>query len=239
MGTVLRIDGLEVSYGAVSVLRGVALELPAGEIRAILGANGAGKSTLIKSILGLVRAQAGDILLDGRVQLRGLPPHRISRHGIAWVPQGRLVFSTLTVEENLLMGAFNESDARIVRERIERMYGDFPALRARRRDNAGQLSGGQQQMLTIARALMSAPRVLLMDEPSLGLAPNIVHDTFELVRRIGAAGIGIFIVEQNARQALKISSWGYVLEGGRIAAEGTPSTIEGTEAVQKAYLGHG
>lgn len=239
MTTVLRISGLEVSYGPVQVLRGVDLELPKGEIRAILGANGAGKSTLIKSILGLVRSQAGRIVLDDQVDLRGLPPHRVSRHGIAWVPQGRMIFSTLTVHENLLMGAFNEDDADLVRERLERMYKEFPGIAQRRKQIAGQLSGGQQQMLTIARALMSAPRVLLMDEPSLGLAPNVIRETFELVRRIGSDGISIFIVEQNARQALRIAAWGYVLEGGRVAAADTPDGLEQSAAIQKAYLGHG
>jgi branched-chain amino acid transport system ATP-binding protein len=215
------------------------MELPAGEIRAILGANGAGKSTLIKSILGIVRSQAGDILLDGHIQLRGLPAHRISRYGIAWVPQGRLIFSTLTVHENLLMGAFNERDPDRIRESLERMYRDFPALREHWRQTAGQLSGGQQQMLTIARALMSGPRVLLMDEPSLGLAPNVVRDTFELVRRIGQTGISVLIVEQNARQALKIASWAYVLDGGRVAAADTSAAIEGSDVIRQAYLGHG
>lgn len=220
------------------MLRGLDIELPEGQIRAILGANGAGKSTLIKSILGLVHTQGGSILYDERIELRGLQPHEVSRVGVAWVPQGRLIFSTLTVYENLLMGAFNERNGKLIRDRVERMYGLFPILRDRQQQVAGSLSGGEQQMLTIARALMSNPRLLLMDEPSLGLAPRLIGEMFRLVREINSLGISVLVVEQNARQALEVASWAYVLEAGRVSAAGSPQDIEASDAIRKAYLGH-
>ena len=235
MSVLLRIRDLEVAYGAVPAVMGVALELPAGEIRAILGANGAGKSSTIKAILGLVKAR-GTIELEGR-SIHGLATHRIHQHGVAWVPEGRQLFSTLTVHENLEMGGFSRGNGPDFRARVDRMFEMFPRLRERRSQLAGSLSGGEQQMLAIARALVSEPRLLLMDEPSLGLAPKVVQRLFEQIQEINARGLSILMVEQNARQALKIAHYAYLLEAGRLAAEGSAETLMASEDVKRAYLG--
>jgi len=231
----LRVRDLEVAYGAVPAVMGVALELPTGEIRAILGANGAGKSSTIKAILGLVKAR-GTIELEGR-PIHGLATHRIHQHGVAWVPEGRQLFSTLTVHENLEMGAFSRGNGPDFRSRVDQTFEMFPRLRERRSQLAGSLSGGEQQMLAIARALVSEPRLLLMDEPSLGLAPKVVQRLFEQIQEINARGLSILMVEQNARQALKIAHYAYLLEAGRLAAEGSAETLMASEDVQRAYLG--
>jgi branched-chain amino acid transport system ATP-binding protein len=231
----LRVKDLEVSYGAVPAVKRVALEVPAGEIRAILGANGAGKSSTIKAILGLVKAR-GTIELEGR-PIHGVPTHRIHRLGVAWVPEGRQLFSTLTVHENLEMGAFARGDGPRFTSRVDEMFTLFPRLRERRSQLAGSLSGGEQQMLAIARALISEPRLLIMDEPSLGLAPKVVQSLFEQIQEINARGLSILMVEQNARQALKIAHYAYLLEVGRLAAEGPSAALMASEDVQRVYLG--
>ena len=234
----LEIRDLEVSYGAVPAVRGVSLDIDAGELRVILGANGAGKTTIIRTILGLHRARAGTIRFDGQ-DLRALPPHRIHRLGIAWVPEARRLWNTMTVHDNLRLGGFDTPREKVDR-RIEEMFDRFPRLRERRRQLAGSLSGGEQQMVAIARALISGPRLLLMDEPSLGLAPLVVRDVFSLVREINASGIAILMVEQNARQALKVADAAYLLELGRILEFGPAAEIAARPSVQEVFLGgHG
>ena len=232
----LRVTGLEVSYGPVPAVAGVGLEVPEGEIRAILGANGAGKSSTIKAILGLVKARAGAIEFEDR-PIHGLPAHRIHQLGIAWVPEGRQLFSTLTVHENLEMGAFARGSPARFPAKLDEVFALFPRLRERRAQVAGSLSGGEQQMLAIARALMAEPRLLLMDEPSLGLAPKVVQRLFEQIQEINRGGLSILMVEQNARQALKIAHYAYLLEVGRLVGEGPSRALEASESVQRVYLG--
>jgi branched-chain amino acid transport system ATP-binding protein len=247
MSMLLRVHDLEVSYGAVPAVKRVALEVPSGEIRAILGANGAGKSSTIKAILGLVKAR-GSIEFEGRA-IHGLPPHRIHERGIAWVPEGRQLFSTLTVHENLEMGAFARGSSASRRRgehvdgrasfasRLDEVFAMFPRLRERQTQLAGSLSGGEQQMLAIARALVSEPRLLVMDEPSLGLAPKVVQRLFEQIQEINARGLSILMVEQNARQALKIAHYAYLLEVGRLVGQGPSADLMASEDVQRVYLG--
>ena len=232
----LRVTGLEVSYGPVPAVAGVGLEVPEGEIRAILGANGAGKSSTIKAILGLVKARAGAIEFEER-PIRGLPTHRIHRLGIAWVPEGRQLFSTLTVHENLEMGAFARVNGQQFGARLDEVFTLFPLLRERQTQLAGSLSGGEQQMLAIARALMAGPRLLLMDEPSLGLAPKVLHRLFDQIQEINTRGLSILMVEQNARQALKIAHYAYLLEVGRLVGRGPARDLEASEDVKRVYLG--
>jgi branched-chain amino acid transport system ATP-binding protein len=232
----LRVSGLEVMYGSVPAVGGVALEVPQGEIRAILGANGAGKSSTIKAILGLVKARAGTVEFRGQA-IQGLPPHRIHRLGIAWVPEGRQLFSTLTVHENLEMGAFARDDDASFPARLDAIFSLFPRLRERQGQVAGSLSGGEQQMLAIARALMAEPTLLLMDEPSLGLAPKVVQRLFEQIQEINAGGLSILMVEQNARQALRIAHYAYLLEVGRLVGEGPSRDLLASEHVRRVYLG--
>ena len=232
----LRVTGLEVSYGPVPAVAGVGLEVPEGEIRAILGANGAGKSSTIKAILGLVKARAGAIEFEDR-PIYGLPAHRIHQLGIAWVPEGRQLFSTLTVHENLEMGAFARGNDARFPAKLDEVFALFPRLRERRAQVAGSLSGGEQQMLAIARALMAEPRLLLMDEPSLGLAPKVVQRLFEQIQEINRRGLTILMVEQNARQALKIAHYAYLLEVGRLVGEGPSRELEASENVKRVYLG--
>ena len=236
MSIILKVTGLEVAYGPVPAVKGIDLEIPEGEIRAILGANGAGKSSTIKAILGLVRARAGTIEFLGQ-QIQGLPPHRIHERGIAWVPEGRQLFSTLTVHENLEMGAFARGNGQRFAAKLDEVFALFPRLRERRTQLAGSLSGGEQQMLAIARALMAEPRLLLMDEPSLGLAPKVLQRLFEQIQEINARGLSILMVEQNARQALKIAHYAYLLEVGRLAGRGPARELEASEDVKRVYLG--
>ncbi len=233
----LAIEDLAVSYGAVPAVNGVSLDIRPGELRVILGANGAGKTTIIKTILGLKKANRGTCVLDGTHDLLAMKPHNIHRLGIAWVPEGRQLWQTMTVLDNLRMGGFENKDQGAVARRIEEMLDRFPRLRERRDQLAGSLSGGEQQMVAIARALVSGPRLLLMDEPSLGLAPLVVRDVFVLAREINAMGIAILMVEQNARQALKVAHWAYLLELGRIVEFGRADDIAGRESVQAVFLG--
>jgi branched-chain amino acid transport system ATP-binding protein len=233
----LEISDLHVRYNAVPAVNGVSIVIGAGEIRLILGANGAGKSTIIKAILGLQPAASGSIRFCGEHDLRRLRPHQIHQLGISWVPEGRQLWGTLTVLENLRMGGFIERDASKLQRRIDELLERFPRLGERRNQLAGSLSGGEQQMVAIARALVSSPKLLLMDEPSLGLAPFVVRDVFALAREINAMGISILMVEQNARQALKLAHWAWLLETGRIVVGGPSSEIAATESVQEVFLG--
>ena len=237
MSALLEIEDLAVSYGAVPAVDGVSLALPAGELRVILGANGAGKTTIIKTILGLLRPRGGRIRWQGGTDLLRLKPHQIHRLGIAWVPEGRQLWNTLTVLDNLRLGGFGEADRAAVERRIGEMFERFPRLRERQGQIAGSLSGGEQQMVAIARALVSGPKLLLMDEPSLGLAPLVVRDVFALVREINAMGIAILMVEQNARQALKVADWAWLLETGRIVESGPAGEIGAKPSVQAVFLG--
>jgi branched-chain amino acid transport system ATP-binding protein len=236
VSVLLKVSGLEVAYGPVRAVKGVDLEVHEGEIRSILGANGAGKSSIIKAILGLVRPRRGTIAFEGKA-IQRLPAHKVNQLGIAWVPEGRQIFSTLTVHENLLMGAFGGRNGQEAQERLGQIIALFPILRERQSQLGGSLSGGEQQMLAIGRALMSNPSLLLMDEPSLGLAPKIVQRLFDLVRDIRGRGISILMAEQNARQALRVSDYAYLLEVGEIRGGGSASDMEASEEVQRVYLG--
>ena len=236
MSVLLKVSGLEVAYGPVRAVKGVDLAVHEGEIRSILGANGAGKSSIIKAILGLVRPRRGTITFEGK-EIQRLPAHKVNQLGIAWVPEGRQIFSTLTAHENLLMGAFADRNGQEVQERLAQIMGLFPILRERQSQLGGSLSGGEQQMLAIGRALMSNPSLLLMDEPSLGLAPKVVQRLFELVREIRARGISILMAEQNARQALRVSDYAYLLEVGELRGGGSASDMEASAEVQRVYLG--
>ncbi len=237
MTPLLSLSDLHVAYQAVPALSGASLELFEGDVRVILGSNGAGKTTIIKSILGLVRPKQGEIRYQGTHDLRRLKPHQIHRLGIAWVPEGRQLWGTLTVLDNLRMGAYAVDDRAVVERRIEEMFARFPRLRERQQQLAGSLSGGEQQMVAIARALVSGPKLLLMDEPSLGLAPIVVSDVFKLVGEINRMGISVLMVEQNARQALKVARFAYLLEVGRMVGSGSAEEMASTEQVQEIFLG--
>jgi len=232
----LRVENLRVKYGNIEVLHGVSLEVNQGEIVTILGANGAGKSTTLLSISGLVRVAAGTIFFEN-AELQKLRAHDIVKLRIAQVPEGRRIFDTLTVQENLNMGAFVRKDTHQVNESREWVYQLFPILEERRQQLAGTLSGGEQQMLAIGRGLMNQPRILLLDEPSLGLAPLLVKAIFQTLKQINESGVTILLVEQNARAALKLAHRGYVMEVGRIVLEDTAEALLANPEVQNAYLG--
>jgi branched-chain amino acid transport system ATP-binding protein len=236
MTSLLDVRALEVNYGAVRAVKGVDLSVEEGQIVALLGANGAGKSSTIKSLIGVVKPRAGTIAFMGK-HIQGLSVHDINRRGIGWVPEGRQVFSHLTVEANLTVGAFAVRDDAVVRQRMREMMELFPILEQRRTQLAGSLSGGEQQMLALARALMSGPRLLLMDEPSLGLSPLIVQRLFELVKWIRDRGVSVLMAEQNARQSLKVADHAYLLEVGEVRGSGTAREMEAREDVRRAYLG--
>ena len=232
----LGVENLRVNYGNIEVLHGVSLEVNQGEIVTILGANGAGKSTTLLSISGLVRVAAGTIFFEN-AELQKLRAHDIVKLRIAQVPEGRRIFDTLTVQENLNMGAFVRKDTHQVNESREWVYQLFPILEERRQQLAGTLSGGEQQMLAIGRGLMNQPRILLLDEPSLGLAPLLVKAIFQTLKQINESGVTILLVEQNARAALKLAHRGYVMEVGRIVLEDTAEALLANPEVQNAYLG--
>jgi len=233
----LEIRDLHVSYGKVEVLHGISLEVGAGEIVALLGSNGAGKTTTLRAISGLIRARAGQITMDGR-SLNDLPAHRIVALGIGHVPEGRRMFGALTVEENLRLGGYLiRREAGSLEERLETMFEAFPRLRERHNQLAGTLSGGEQQMLAIARALMVKPRLVVLDEPSMGLAPKLVRAIFAMIAKIQSEGTAILVVEQNARQALRIASRAYVLESGKVALSGPSQELAQDSRVRAAYLG--
>ncbi|HET7224222.1 MAG TPA: ABC transporter ATP-binding protein [Candidatus Eisenbacteria bacterium] len=232
----LEVQDLDVYYGAVHALQGVTLRAEAGEIVTLIGANGAGKSTLLRTISGLVRPRGGAIRFEGR-DLTRVPAHEIVGLGISQAPEGRLVFANMSVEDNLELGAYRRKDrAGIVADRA-RVFQLFPRLQERRRQNAGTLSGGEQQMLAIGRAVMSRPRLLLLDEPSLGLAPLLVREIFKTIREINATGVTVLLVEQNAHMALSIARRGYVLETGRVRLEDQASALLVNDEVRQAYLG--
>ena len=237
MAPLLEISGLLVAYGGIKALDGIALHLDQGEIVTVLGANGAGKSTLLQAVSGLVPIGEGTISLSGE-PLNKVPPYEIVRKGISLSPEGRRVFPTLTVEENLNLGAYTrQGKTAEVAQAKGRVLTLFPILKERKRQLAGTLSGGEQQMLAIGRALMSAPKVLLLDEPSLGLAPILVKQIFDIIAEINAQGTTILLVEQNAHKALTIASRGYVLENGRIAAAGLSHDLKSDPKIREAYLG--
>jgi branched-chain amino acid transport system ATP-binding protein len=235
----LTIKSVHTYYGSIHALKGVSLHVRAGETVALIGANGAGKSTLVNTICGLVQSQKGSINFQGKA-IHTLSAEDIVREGIALVPEGRQIFSTLTVEANLQMGAFiHRRNGRQMGEDMERMYGRFPVLSERRRQLAGTLSGGEQQMLAISRALMSRPKLLIMDEPSMGLAPLVIKEIFNIIRELREEGRTILLIEQNARAALQIAERGYVLETGKVVLQGEgPMLLEHRE-VKRAYLGKG
>lgn len=233
----LEIRDLQVSYGSIKALHGISLRVPAGSIVTLIGANGAGKSTTLRAISGLAKPTSGSILYDGQ-EIAGAAPHAIVGKGLCHVPEGRMVFANLTVQENLGMGAYLQRDAAWIRERTAYVFSIFPRLEERRKQLAGTLSGGEQQMLAIGRALLGRPRFLMLDEPSLGIAPLLVKSIFEKIVEINRTqGLTILLVEQNANLALDVSSYGYVLETGRILLEGPSSELKQNPEVQSAYLG--
>ena len=235
----LRIRNVESGYGRLKVLRKVTMHVGTGEIVTIIGANGAGKTTLLRTVSGLLRARSGEILFEMR-EIGKLPPEKIVFLGCSLVPEGRQLFAPMTVRENILLGAFPQfrrKQGEAVRDDIERIYGIFPLLREREHQLAGTLTGGEQQMLAIARALMARPRLVMMDEPSMGLAPLVMKDIFSIVTRLRDEGNTVLLVEQNARAALGIADRGYVLDTGRIILEGTAENLLSNRDVQRAYLG--
>ena len=232
----LKIDNLVVSYGGIAALKGISLEVEEGKIVTLVGANGAGKSTTLRSIVGLVKPKSGKITYKGK-DLLAEKTQNIVRNGITLVPEGRRIFPNLTVLENLKIGAFTRTDSKEISTDLERVYSTFPILKERSWQLAGTLSGGEQQMLAVGRALMSRPKLLMMDEPSLGLAPLIVKEIFEIIKEIHRQGVTILLIEQNANAALHIAHKGYVLETGRITLTGTGKELLENEEVKSAYLG--
>ncbi len=231
----LRVNDINVYYGNIHAIKGVSFEVKTDEIVTLIGANGAGKSTILKTISGLLRSKTGSIELEGN-DIRNALPHKIVEMGIAHVPEGRRVFGKLTVEENLEMGAYTQPVTAIP-ELLENVYTRFPRLKERYRQVAGTLSGGEQQMLAMGRGLMSRPKILMLDEPSMGLAPILVEQIFDIILELHQAGTTILLVEQNAQMALSIATRGYVLETGNVVLEGTGKELLNTDAVKKAYLG--
>ncbi|MBA2321493.1 MAG: ABC transporter ATP-binding protein [Deltaproteobacteria bacterium] len=234
----LEVKDVHVSYGPVRALQGVSLTVEAGQVVTLIGSNGAGKSTTLRAISGMVRVSSGSITFDGK-PIANRPPHEIVRMGIAHAPEGRGIFGNLTVDENLDVGAFIRSDRDGIAADRDRAFTLFPRLKERRKQIAGTLSGGEQQMLAIARALLSRPRLLLLDEPSLGLAPQVVATIFQIIREINATGTTILLVEQNATMALEAAHRGYVLEVGQVALADDAKVLAQSDAVRKAYLGVG
>jgi branched-chain amino acid transport system ATP-binding protein len=231
------IKDLTVSYGAIAALHGISLQIKPGDIVTLIGANGAGKTTTLRTISGLLKPRSGEILYDGR-NIAGLRAHQIVKLGLSHVPEGRMIFSNLTVHENLMMGAYLQNDKAVIRQELEYVSSIFPRLKERADQVAGTLSGGEQQMLAIGRALMSRPKFLMMDEPSLGIAPLLVKTIFEKIVEINRQhGITILLVEQNANLALEISSYGYVLETGKIILHDKSSALRQNPQVRSAYLG--
>jgi branched-chain amino acid transport system ATP-binding protein len=234
---ILRLSNVESYYGPIMAIRGVSLEVPRGSIVAVLGANGAGKTTILKTISGVLDPQKGTITFEGR-KIQRMDPDRIVRLGLSHVPEGREVFPFLSVRDNLMMGAFTRRDRDGVERDLERVYGYFPRLGERRHQPAGQLSGGEQQMLAISRALMNRPKLLLLDEPSLGLSPLLVKEIFAIIRRVNLEeGVAMLLVEQNARMALETATYGYVLEVGRIVMADRCDRLMQSKDIQEFYLG--
>jgi branched-chain amino acid transport system ATP-binding protein len=236
MGKILEIEAIDVYYGELQALRGVSLSLQEGEIVALLGANGAGKSTTLKTISGLLKPSPGGIRFQGN-EITGLTPHQIVQKGIAHAPEGRAVVPHFTVKENLLVGAYTEKRKEKIEESLEKALQQFPILKERLRQTAGTLSGGEQQMLSIGRAMMSNPKVLLLDEPSLGLAPLIMEQIFQIIQNINRLNTSVLLVEQNAYAALELAHRGYILEVGSITLEGDAAELKNNDEVKKKYLG--
>ena len=232
----LEISDLETSYGKIQALKGVTLSAKAGAVTCLLGPNGAGKTTLMLSIAGILRPMRGSIKFDG-AELVGRSPAEMVERGLALVPENRLVFPALTVRENLMAGAYRRRDKVAIHADIDKMFDRFPRLKERIEQTAGTLSGGEQQMLAVARGLMSRPRMLLMDEPSVGLAPLVVAEIFAIIRQLHQEGVSIFLVEQNAHMALKVAQHFYLMELGRVSFSGTPGQLAEDDVVQRAYLG--
>jgi branched-chain amino acid transport system ATP-binding protein len=236
MSMLLEIENVYTAYANADVLQGVSLAVNAGSITCLLGANGSGKTTLVRSILGLTVPRAGRILFDG-TDITRLPTHRIIAAGIACIPEGRKIFPKFSVEENLRAGAYQETSEAVTRRRIDEIFEIFPRLAERRAQLAGTMSGGEQAMVSIGRGLMRAPKLLLVDEPSLGLSPLLVKENFNVISQINARGVTVFLVEQNVRQTLAISQQGYVLSKGRVAAAGSPAELANRAEVREAYFG--
>ena len=232
----LEIKDVEVFYGMIQAIKGVSFQVNEGEVMALIGANGAGKTTILHSITGLIAPKKGQIFFEGQ-DITATPAHKIGSMGMAHVPEGRRVFAQLTVLENLKMGAFTRKDKEEVEESLIRVYKRFPRLEERKNQMAGTLSGGEQQMLAMGRALMSRPRIILMDEPSMGLSPIFVNEIFDIIREVSEGGTTVLLVEQNAKKALSIADRAYVLETGRIVLDGKAQELLNDDSVKKAYLG--
>ena len=235
MGCILQVNDLHVYYGSIHAVKGVSFSVNEGEIVTLIGANGAGKSTVLNTVSGLLHPRSGSVFFAG-ADLKGVAPHKIVERGLAQVPEGRHVFLQMTVEENLEMGAYTQPGSSVA-PGIADVYARFPRLKERRRQIAGTLSGGEQQMLAMGRALMSRPKLLMLDEPSMGLAPILVEQIFDIIRELHAAGTTILLVEQNAQAALSVADRAYVLETGRVTLSGTGKDLMASDAVRKAYLG--
>ena len=235
MGTMLKVDDLQVYYGSIHAVKGISFEVNEGEIVTLIGANGAGKSTTLNTVAGLLKPRAGSIEFDGE-SLVGVPAHKMVPKGIALCPEGRRVFTEMSVKENLEMGAFTRNDAE-AKESRKMVYDRFPRLRERKGQSAGTLSGGEQQMLAMGRALMSKPKLLMLDEPSMGLAPILVQEIFDIIRALHEQGTTILLVEQNAQMALSVADRAYVLETGRVSMSGNANELLHDKRVQQAYLG--
>ncbi len=232
----LKVENLSVSYGVIAAIKGVSFEVKQGEIVALIGANGAGKTTILQTITGLIQPKGGSIDFEGADLLK-TPAHKIVSLGMAHVPEGRRIFQELTVLENLRLGAFTRKDKKEIADSLDMVYSRFPRLKERRTQIAGTLSGGEQQMLAMGRALMSRPKIILMDEPSMGLSPLLVSEVFDIIREVNAAGTTVLVVEQNARKVLSIANRAYVLETGNIVLEGDARDLLNDDSVKKAYLG--
>lgn len=234
--TALGIEGIYTAYGRADVLEDLSLKVAPGSITCLLGSNGSGKTTLIRSILGLTPCRAGRIMFYGR-DITRMATHKIARMGLASIPEGRKVFPAMTVEENLKLGAYQEDDKSVVAQRLEKVYGIFPRLLERTGQLAGTMSGGEQAMVSIGRGLMGAPKLMIVDEPSLGLSPLLVKENFRIIQEINQQGITVFLVEQNVRQTLAIADYGYVLSKGRVVAQGSAQHLRDNSEVQAAYFG--
>lgn len=232
----LEIKNLQVFYGVIQAIKDVSFQVNEGEVIALIGANGAGKTTILHTITGLIPAKTGEVIFEGQDLLK-IPAHQIVSLGMAHVPEGRHVFSQLTVYENLLMGAYTRKDKAEIEDTLENVYKRFPRLKERKNQYAGTLSGGEQQMLAMGRALMSKPRIVLMDEPSMGLSPILVEEIFDIIKSISNNGTTVLLVEQNAKKALEIANRAYVLETGKIVLDGDAKQLMNDESVKEAYLG--
>lgn len=232
----LTVKDLHVHYGMIEAIKGIDFEVNKGEVIALIGANGAGKTTILHTVTGLIKASSGSIQFEGR-ELTKTPAHKIVSLGMAHVPEGRRVFAQLSVYENLLMGAYTRNDKNEIEETLEIVYGRFPRLEERKNQLAGTLSGGEQQMLAMGRALMSHPGIILMDEPSMGLSPIFVNEIFDIIKEVSSGGTTVLLVEQNAKKALTIADRAYVLETGRIVLSGNAKKLMDNDAIKKAYLG--